>query len=70
MITSMMDQITIPKYLPEHKDSPKAQYSNTLLPAKRRDPPLEVGHYTKIGGMWNLKHDIKSPKFYELIIKT
>ena len=25
---------------------------------------------TKIGGMWNLKHEISSPKFYELIIKT
>ena len=28
------------------------------------------GQYTEIGGMWNLKHDIISTKFYELHIKT
>ena len=30
---------------------------------------MEGGHYTKIGGMCTLKHEIISPKFYELIIK-
>ena len=25
---------------------------------------------TKIGGMWNLKHEIISPRLYELCIKT
>ena len=27
-------------------------------------------NYTKIGGMWNLKYEIISPKFYEILIKT
>ena len=31
---------------------------------------MEGGHYTKIDGMWTLKHEISSPKFYELLIKT
>ena len=35
-----------------------------------RDPPLEGGNSTKIGGMWNLKHDDSSPKLYEILIKT
>ena len=30
----------------------------------RKAPPLEGGHSTKIGGMWTLKHNIRSPKFY------
>ena len=40
-----------------------------MVPANRRAPPLEGVHSTRIGGMWTLKHDIKSPKFYELLIK-
>ena len=38
--------------------------------ADRRAPLLEGGHSTKIGSMWTLKHEISSPKFYELLIKT
>ena len=30
---------------------------------------LEGGHSTKMCGMWTLKHEISSPKFYELLIK-
>ena len=41
----------------------------TMVLSNRRDPPLEGGQYTKIGGMWTLKHEIRSPKFYELLIK-
>ena len=36
----------------------------------KRNLPLEYGHSTKIGGMWNLKHEIRSQNFYELLIKT
>ena len=36
----------------------------------RRSPPFGVGNYTKIGGMWTLKHEIITPKFYVLLIKT
>ena len=31
---------------------------------------MEGGHYTKIGAICNLKHEISSPKFYELLINT
>ena len=41
-----------------------------MVPANRRDPPLEGGNYTKIGGMCTLKHDISSPKLYKHLIKT
>ena len=70
MITSMMDHIRISKSSPDSKNSPKAQDTNTVVLYYKKDPPLEGGHYKKIGGMWNLKHEISSPKFYELLIKT
>ena len=31
---------------------------------------MDSGKSMEIGGMWNLKHDIRSPRLYELIIKT
>ena len=69
MITSIMDHIKISKYSPDKKDSPKAQDNTTVVPANKKSPPLEGGHSTKIDGMWTLKHDISSPKFYEILIK-
>ena len=66
----MMDHIKISRSSPDNKDPPKAHYTTAVVPAKNRDPTLEGGHSTKIGGMWTLKHDIISPKFYELLIKT
>ena len=41
-----------------------------MVPDNKRAPPWESGHYTKIGGMWTLKHEINSPKFYEILINT
>ena len=41
-----------------------------MISANKSDTPLEGGHSTEIGGMWTLKHDISSPKFYEILIKT
>ena len=70
MITSMMDQIKTSKYSPDKKDSPKSQYPTTVVPDTKKASPLEGGHSTKIGGMWTLKREISSPKFYELLIKT
>ena len=70
MITSMMDQIKISKSSLDKKYSPKVQYTTTVVPANKKSPPLEGGHYTIIGGMWTLKREIGSPKFYELIINT
>ena len=66
----MMGQIKLSKYSPEKKGSPKARYPTTVVPDKKRDPPLEGGYSTKIGDMWTLKHENISPKFYELLIKT
>ena len=70
MITSMMDQIKISKSSPYKRDSPKYQYHTTVVLFKNKAPPLEGGHSIKIGGMWNLKHDIRSPKLYEFLINT
>ena len=30
---------------------------------------MDGGHSTKLGDIWNLKHEISSPKSYELLIK-
>ena len=55
---------------PTQNDTSTHPDPTTVVPANRRDPPLEGGHYTKIGVTWTLKHDIISPKFYEILIKT
>ena len=68
-ITSMMDQINISKSSPDHEYSPKCPYPNTLVLANRRAPPLGGKNSTKIGGIWTLKHEISSQKYYELLIK-
>ena len=65
----MMDQIKIPKYSPDKKYSPKDQNPTTVLPANNKSPPLEGEQSTKIDGMWNLKHDTISPRFYEILMK-
>ena len=41
-----------------------------MIPTNRRAPPLEGGQSTKIGGIWTLKHDISSQRFYEILVKT
>ena len=66
----MMDQTNISKYSPTQKDASTPPDPTTVIPTKRRDSPLEGGKSIKIGGMWTLKHEIRSPKFYELLIKT
>ena len=68
--TFIMDQNEIPKSSPTHKDTLTTPDPTTAFPTNRRDPPLEGRYYTKIGGMWTLKNEINSPKFYEVIIKT
>ena len=65
-----MDQINIYIFTPYHKYSPKPQGPTTVVPDNRRDPPFDSGNYTKFVGMWTLKHEINSMKFYELHIKT
>ena len=69
MITLMMDKIKISKYSPDRKYSPKTQDPNTVVLDNKKASSLEGGHSKKIGGMWTLKHEISSPKFYEFLIK-
>ena len=71
VLTALMTYKTnISKYSPAQKDTPTPPEPTTLVPTNKRAPPLEGGHSTKIHGMWTLKHEIRSPKFYELLIKT
>ena len=71
VLTAMMiDNNNISKSSPAQKDTSTPAYPTTVVPTNRRAPPLEGGHSNNIGGMWTLKHDIRSPKFYELLIKT
>ena len=67
-ITQMMDQTNNSKFSPAHKDTFKPTDPTTVVLNIRRDTPLGSVHSTKIGGMWNLKHEIISTKIYELII--
>ena len=60
LTTFMMDQTNIYKSSPSQKDTSTNPDPTTVVKTNRRDPPLEGGHYIKIGGMWNLKHEINS----------
>ena len=66
----MIDQTNIPRSSLAQNYTPKSPDPTTVAPANIRDPPLDGGHSTKIGGMWTMKREICSPKFYELLIKT
>ena len=66
----MMDQTNISKSSQTQKDTLTPLDPTTVVPDNRRAPPFEVWHSTKIGGMWNLKHEISSSKFYEILIKA
>ena len=57
-------------FYPDKLDSPKAQYPTTAVLANKKSLPLEGGNSTENGGIWDLKHKISSPKFYELLSKT
>ena len=66
----MMDQTNSSKLSPAQNDTSNTPDPTTVVPDNRRAPPLDGGQYTKINGMWTLKHEIGSPKFYELLINT
>ena len=70
MLAEITDQINTLVSSPNQNDSPKPLDTINLALPNRRATPLYGGQSTKIGGMWNLKHDISSPRFYELLIKT
>ena len=66
----MMDQTNNYKFSPAQKDTLTPLDPTNLVLDNRRDPSLDGRYYTKNGCMWTLKHEISSPKFYELLIKT
>ena len=66
----MMDQTNNSEFSTAQKDTLIPPDPTNVVPDKRRDPPLGEGHSTNIGGMCTLKHEISSPKLYELLIKT
>ena len=68
LTTFMMNQAKISKSSPAQKDTSTTPDPTTVVQTNRRDPPLKGGHSNNIGGMWTLKHEIISPKFYELLI--
>ena len=71
VLTEMMiDKNNISKSSPAHKDTSPPPDPTTVFPTNKRAPPLKWGHSIKIGGIWTLKHEISSPKLYELLIKT
>ena len=59
MFTHMMSQKQ--NSSPGNMDSLKAHDTDTVVPTNKKSPPLEGGHYMKIGCLWNLKHEIRSP---------
>ena len=60
----------VSKSSPAQKDTLTTSDPNTTVQTNRRDPPLKGGISENIGGMWALKHEISSPRFYELLIRT
>ena len=69
LTTFMKDQTNISKYSPAQKDTATPPDPTTTVQTNRRAPPLEGEISENIGGMWTLKHEISSPRFYELLIK-
>ena len=65
-----IDKNKISKSSPSQKDTSTTPNPTTMVQTNRRDPPLEEVISDKKFGMWTLKHEISSPKFYELLIKT
>ena len=49
-------------------DSLKTQIPTIVISDNNMAPLLGGGHYTKNRGIWTLKYEIRSPKFYEIFI--
>ena len=69
MLAEIIYQINNLESSQTQKDPPKYLSYTTVVSYNRRAPPLEGGQSMKIGGIWTLKHEISSPRFYELLIK-
>ena len=70
VLEEMKDKNNISKSSPAQKDTSTPPDPTTTFQTNRRAPPFEGGISENIGGMWTLKHEISSPRFYELLIKT
>ena len=66
----LSNQINTMSFSSTQNDTPNNPDPTTMVPTNRMAPQLEGKHSTKIGGIWTLKHEISSPKFYELLINT
>ena len=66
MLAAITDKMNTLKSFPTQNNSTKPPDPTNVVPTNRRDPQLDGGQYTKIGGMWNLKHEISSTRFYGL----
>ena len=69
VLKGLTDKNNIQKSSPAQKDTTTPPDPTTTVQTNRKDPPLEGGNSENIGGMWTLKHEISSPRFYELLIK-
>ena len=70
MIKNMMYQNQNLNILQDNIDSPYAQGPTNVVPDNKKSLPLEGGNSTKHSYLWNIKHEISSPKFYALLINT
>ena len=68
MLTHMMTHKQ--HYPPVNMYMHKSHNTDTVVPTNKKVPPLEGVHYTKIGDMSTLKHEIISSKFYDFLLKT
>ena len=69
VFAEMKDKNNISKSSPDQKDTSTTPEPTTTVQTNRRALSLEGGNSENIGGMWTLKHEISSPRFYELLIK-
>ena len=70
MLVVIIDNIDTLKSSPTRKDSLKPLDPTNFSLANMRAPPLDGGQSRKIDDMYTLKHDISSPRLYELFITT
>ena len=70
ILTAIMDQINTLKSLPTQKDYPKHPDPTVVFLDNRKAAPLDSGKSSKIGGMWTMKYELSSLKFYELLNNT
>ena len=69
VLAEMKDKKRKSKSSPAQKDTLTPTDPTTMFQTNRRAPHLQGGICENIGGMWTLKYETSSPRFYELLIK-